>query len=300
MQADRATIETRRTQIIAEVNRCIAEGKRLYNLDLSVVKVRLDVKGRTAGWALVDPRKPHDHGRYTIRLNVQMICAADPNAFNHILNETISHEMAHIICGMNPQLGRKHDAGWKAVHNALGGGGKRCHSIDTQTLLGGYDYMSTTGKIFTLTQNRHTKIQRGMSYTFRRDGGQISRSCPMLVRQPGKPQHTKEDFLARGHAIPAYVAPTPPPRQAFSILPGSLPNSFVVKTNTAQKPFVPCTPAVPALYNGMSKAEQVRTWIREAKHDGRSQEWVMSMAQMYLGMPKGQAFRYVTENWQRA
>jgi predicted SprT family Zn-dependent metalloprotease len=300
MQADRATIETRRTQIAAEVNRCIAEGKRLYNLDLSVVKVRLDVKGRAAGWAICDPRKPHDHGRYTIRLNVQMICAADPDAFNHILDETISHEMAHIICGMNPRLGRKHDAGWKAVHKALGGGGKRCHSVDTQTLLGGYDYMSTTGKIFTFTQNRHTKIQRGMSYTLRKDGGQISRSCPMLVRRPGKPQHTKEDFLARGHAIPAYVAPTPPPpRQAFSILPGSLPNSFVVRTNTTQQ-FAPRAQKVPALNNGMSKAEQVRQMIRHAKAIGHGIQTVIMQARTQLNMANGQATRYVTENWDRA
>jgi hypothetical protein len=54
------------------------------------------------------------------------------------------------------------------------------------------------------------------------------------------------------------------------------------------------------LPTGMSKAEQVRAWIREAKAGGREEGWVIATAQAQLGMARSMASKYVSENWARA
>jgi hypothetical protein len=50
----------------------------------------------------------------------------------------------------------------------------------------------------------------------------------------------------------------------------------------------------------LTKAAQVRAKIAEAKKKHSSHASVVQWACETLGMPKGQANRYVTENWNRA
>lgn len=50
----------------------------------------------------------------------------------------------------------------------------------------------------------------------------------------------------------------------------------------------------------LTKAAQVRAKIADAKKKHQSHATVVEWACTTLGMPKGQANRYVTENWNRA
>ena len=50
----------------------------------------------------------------------------------------------------------------------------------------------------------------------------------------------------------------------------------------------------------LTKAAQVRAKIVDAKKKHQSHSTVVEWAVQSLGMPKGQANRYVTENWNRA
>ena len=50
----------------------------------------------------------------------------------------------------------------------------------------------------------------------------------------------------------------------------------------------------------LTKAAQVRAKIAEAKRKHNSHATVVQWAVDTLGMPKGQANRYVAENWNRA
>ena len=93
--------------------------KQKYGQDMSDLIVRYDLKGRTAGWAI---------GQRTIRLNTTAIYG-DEAHFKDMVNDTIPHEIAHIVCHRNPSLGRKHDYGWASVCRALGGTGKRTHDM---------------------------------------------------------------------------------------------------------------------------------------------------------------------------
>lgn len=300
MLVDSNTFKTRMAAVNAEIARCVSEAKKLFNVDLSAMQVKYNLTGQTAGWA--QSRRTINGGlTHIIRLNRQMISGTE-DAYNDMVADTISHEIAHIICHERPELGRKHDAGWKNVHRRLGGNGKRTHNIDVAAMTGGYDYLTDAGVVVTFAKGRHSKIQRGKIYRFRHGKGAVSKACPFIVRRPGQSKPTKEDFLAKGHSVPNKV---------------NMPTSFIfygtggdilktlgfgipARPNPVPAPTARATPSTSVLNNGMSKAEQVRTWIREAKRDNRSQEWVMQMAQMHLGMAKGQAYRYVTENWTRA
>lgn len=144
-----------------------------YGVDTSMVNIRFDLRGRAAGQAgyrISMFTKPD----YYIRFNVQMIANG---SFDHVYNETIPHEIAHIICYMKPALGRKHDTGWKRVCIALGGTGDRCHNEEVVYAKGEtYTYNTTTGHKVNVSQIMHKKIQRGSSYRVRGKGA-INNSC---------------------------------------------------------------------------------------------------------------------------
>lgn len=163
---------------IAQVRKKVAEvlyrAEQLYGLDMSQVAVRLDLRGRSAGQAgcrIGMGGKTYDH---YIRLNISMINTV---GFDHVFNETIPHEIAHVICYMNPSLGRNHDAGWRRVCQNLGGQGNRCHEQEVVFAKGNtYTYTTTTGHKVNMSQRRHRSIQMGVVYNVR-GKGQISKAC---------------------------------------------------------------------------------------------------------------------------
>lgn len=145
-----------------------------YGLDTSMVKIRFDLRGRSAGQAgcrIGMGGKTHDH---YVRFNVQMITN---EGFDHVYNETIPHEIAHVICYMNPSLGRNHDAGWQRVCVALGGKGDRCHEQAVVYANGNtYTYTTTTGHQVNMSQQRHRRVMQGGSYSVR-GKGEINKTC---------------------------------------------------------------------------------------------------------------------------
>ena len=108
MLVDRNTLATRQKAVEAEIARCVSEGKKLFGLDLSKVDISYNLTGNTAGWAF------GRWGQFGIKLNRQFIAGTE-ESYEHMLNETISHEFSHIICYMNPALGRKHGGAQKKI-----------------------------------------------------------------------------------------------------------------------------------------------------------------------------------------
>ncbi len=64
--------------------------------------------------------------RYYIDFNARAIERYPDELFDL----TIPHEIAHIVCYMNPKLGKGHNYGWQWVCKSLGGDGKRHHTMD--------------------------------------------------------------------------------------------------------------------------------------------------------------------------
>lgn len=55
---------------------------------------------------------------------------ADETNFDSHLFETVTHEAAHLVVGLEGRNGQPHGPQFRSVHYAMGGAGKRTHSMD--------------------------------------------------------------------------------------------------------------------------------------------------------------------------
>jgi len=137
------TEPTPEVQIIAKCREVVAKAKVLYPhlaTALDKVQVRFDLKGRAAGQARGNGWGTKSN--FWVRFNRDML---KREAFDTILNDTVPHEYAHIVCFMDRTLGNNHDSGWARVCKNLGGTGDRCH--DEDVVHGkGYTYEFTTDR----------------------------------------------------------------------------------------------------------------------------------------------------------
>lgn len=206
---------TPQQQVIAKCKEMVARAQELYGMDLSNVRVRFDLKGRAAGQAY------RRGGEYGVRFNHDMMTR---EAFEHLLNETVPHEYAHIICFMNPQHGRNHDYGWARVCSALGGSAKRTHSEEIVYGKGRtFEYTTTNGHKVRLSETMHKKVQRGVAYNYRQGKGTVNMFCTYTlvgvsgrsIAQPVTPRPQNhpaaiEEFVKQ-RAIEALPRPEPKP-----------------------------------------------------------------------------------------
>ena len=105
-----------------------------------------------------------------------------------------------------------------------------------------------------------------------------------VLRAGERPAMTFVTPAVRPTARPAKSIQTPPTPVQPTDMPNSAPTTPVVKT---------------AAGKGMSKAEQVRTMIRDAMATNKTIDDVIARAKSELGMGNAQAKTYVTENWTR-
>ena len=242
----------------------LALAQRLYGVDIEPT-VSFNLTGRVAGWAGCK----HCAGRrvYTLRYNQQMIAG---NHFEDIRDETVPHEIAHVVCYARPELGRRHDAGWRRVCLALGGNGKTRHDYDV-VLAGGWDYITDVGNKVTIGARHHARVQAGEVLRFRKGRGSISRTSPHA--RSGQP-------IQMPGAVPVQRPPASP----------------------ATRVAVPAPTPVQPAQNGVaaSFADRVRAVIREARVAGRTPEWVVQHAITVLGMKDSSARNCVKANWNRA
>lgn len=161
-------------QIIQKTNEVLDRAHALYGVRIRPT-IRFNLTGRVAGWACCK------FNRYTgqvtdasLRFNRTLIAG---DHFEDMRDETVPHEVAHLVCHHCPQLGRNHDAGWRRVCLALGGNGQTRHSYTVEHAAGSFVYVTTSGSRVMLSHIRHKRVQEeGGSYRFR-DGGRADRYC---------------------------------------------------------------------------------------------------------------------------
>jgi SprT protein len=163
-----------RFELVAQHTQEVLEkARQTFGVHLRGVQVRFDLRGKSAGiagWT----RRGGEKQLY-LRFNVDLIRG---EGFEHVFKNTVPHEVAHLVCYENPALGRNHDRGWARVCRALGGNAERCHTEEITYAKGRtYYYTSTNGKVVTLSQVRHKKIQMGAVYRFKHGWGQVDRTC---------------------------------------------------------------------------------------------------------------------------
>lgn len=143
----------------SKVQECLKKAQEMFNLseDFLNVDIRFDLKGKTAAYAI---RK---NNKLSLRFNVEAI----EQEFDDMINDTIPHEVAHLVCYVKPFLGKNHNHGWKRVCKKLGGTGNRTHSYGLTKAKTTYvhAYKLDDGTIIKLGTNRHNKImKKGITY----------------------------------------------------------------------------------------------------------------------------------------
>ena len=158
-----------RIQLVqAKIQTLILQWQAQTGQTLPDIQTRFDLRGRVAGWA------GSRGGRYFMRFNTDMMQNA---AWDHLIQDTVPHELAHIICFVQG-TDRGHGRAWARMCRQLGGSGERCHSEAVTYAKGDtYVYTTSTGRTIHLSSIKHKKIQQGTTYTGGNGLGRIDRSC---------------------------------------------------------------------------------------------------------------------------
>jgi predicted SprT family Zn-dependent metalloprotease len=249
---NREEIAARQKQIVDRCMELTQKASKLYNMDIPNIRVSFNLTGATAGYA---HRK---FGAYSVRFNFEMISREDPAAFNDMLNDTVPHELAHIVCFINSALGKNHDYGWRRVCIALGGTGKTTHDLEVNYAGETFTYISTTGVQQDVSKVLHARIQGGKEYRFRNGGGTLNRFCKF------KKKGTDDEFKATTtqHSLGTTVSGQ---------------NLMYVKKVPDVKPQVAVMPA------GMSKAAVSRGIMERMYKQGASYEAIITAMQQACG-----------------
>lgn len=143
---------------------CLLLAKELFGFDEHVA-VTFRNTGRTAGWARLDATG------YSLVFNSQML---SDDLVGSLIEDTVPHEIAHLVCYSNRTLGNNHDRGWQRVCIRLGGNGKRTHSYGVKkarrTRKAIYNINGTEMEIGATV---HKNIQKGKPYFMRSNKAQI-------------------------------------------------------------------------------------------------------------------------------
>jgi predicted SprT family Zn-dependent metalloprotease len=237
--------------------------------------VTFNLRGRVAGWAGCKYCMFTQQKKYTLRFNSEII---QGDHFDDMMQNTVAHEVAHLVCYARPDLGRKHDAGWQRVCVALGGDGKRTHSYDV-VVKGRWDYLTDLGNKVSVTKRYHAAVQAGLTLRFKKGLGAITKASPHApsgqLKVTQKPDNTT---VVRTQPPAPKPKPTPKPKAVYT---------KVIKTVEVQKT------------GELTWAEKVRRLIRAHKPKGISQETVISLAIMDLGMTKERAKSCVKAHWEK-
>ena len=168
-----ALLTQRKNEVIAKVKACIERGNTLYGITLPKLDIRFDLKGRAAGMAC--RRGTH----YYLRFNTDMMMR---EAWDHIINNTVPHEVAHTVCQFQPRLGANHNSGWARVCRALGGTGERCHSEEAVHGKGTtYEYVTDRGHKVRMGDKHHATVQSGVPLTYRKGLGRVTKECAYSI-----------------------------------------------------------------------------------------------------------------------
>jgi predicted SprT family Zn-dependent metalloprotease len=252
-------MQTQFQQIRDRVRDCINMAETKFGIKMPEVKVLFDLRGRAAGMA---QRRGTEH---SLRFNVEHIRLGG-KTWEHLLNETVPHEVAHAVCHAHPRFGHRHDAGWQRVCRTLGGNGSQCYgeedAPEAVAAQRPWVYITTAGYEVRVTKIIHRKIQSGAAYVMRGGRGRVTREC-------------QYNYMA-----PPLQAQTPQPERT----------STLATVN-------PATHSTPA--SGATMASLIRARIQQAKARAESEDVVIQFGVEVLGMKAALARTYTRNNWNK-
>ena len=172
------------TQVFAaEVAKYIARAEQLFGITMPEVTVLCNLRGRAAGVA------ERRSGKYSIRFNPKYI-AMGGKSYEHMINDTVPHEVAHTVCQAFPRFGKNHDAGWQRVCKALGGTGNAKFTEDDAPEVVGYlrpwVYVTVEGNPIRVNKTIHNRIQQGVAFSVKIAGraNRLNNTCKFDYQGP--------------------------------------------------------------------------------------------------------------------
>lgn len=131
-------------------------------------EIKYDLKGHTAGMASAD----------YIRVNAQILI--NPEFTEDMINNTIPHEIAHVVVRQTWPSAKGHGNEWKRMMYYLGLPAERCHSYDTvaarkrERAARPHVYYCKCDRPHMVTNILHRRIQQGRQYTCRTCGSYLT------------------------------------------------------------------------------------------------------------------------------
>jgi predicted SprT family Zn-dependent metalloprotease len=248
-------------QVTKKYNEVVEKALFLYGLDLSKVKSGTNLKGCVAGWA----RKRGN--QYSVKFNHDMIVRGG-DSLRTMIEDTIPHELAHIVCFMNPKLGNNHDSGWRQVCIALGGTGDRTHGVEVVYGRGNtYEYTTDKGHKVRLGERHHAAIQhRGHTVRMRHNKGSIHAACGYSI----------VGTAGRTLATPVVVKPSNHPDVVETAVNVAVPVQAPVNTSPLRVVQRPTTTVQATPQPGESKAAVSRRIMLTGYRNGDSYETIIA------------------------
>lgn len=200
------------------VRKCVdlANEKYGFNVPMDNIRISFKTKGRAAGTAC------RRGSQYYLEFSLE---SADID-IREMLEDTVPHEVAHLVCFFDYSLGRNHDRGWKRVCIGLGGTGNRTHTqqLTKAKYRAGYLYRASCGTEVVVGAKIHKKVQLfGSTRVLRKTRGTFGRDDFIRAKSPNEMRREHEAEVAAYKKVACGAAPaqeeshnrpTPPKRPA--------------------------------------------------------------------------------------
>ena len=152
-----------RQQVIDRCHELVAKGNALYNTNVRIGRIEWMAKGKAAGYAGVKD------GVFFLRFSAEALTLYPDDTFN----DTVPHEVAHLIQFAMLLTGRTRDRGhgatWKRIAWSLGCSGERTHKLKLTPArkTRKFKYVLPSGTVFEATIGQHRKMLSGTTFTLR-------------------------------------------------------------------------------------------------------------------------------------
>ena len=268
-------------QIVAKCKEVFARAQELYGVDLSKVTISFNLKGRRAGVASWKINcLTCETSAHTLRFNHDMVTRNDPKVLRDMVENTVPHEIAHLVCAVRPELGKNHDYGWARVCRALGGSGGRTHSNEVVYGKGRtFEYTTDRGHQVRIGERHHAAVQAGRTLRFKAGKGNVTAVCKFSI------------VGYQGRTLQQPVVPKPVNHPANI--------EAAVRATTLAPVVAPVRPVQPRFDSGASKATVARAIMLSGYQAGKSAEEIIQAIMLANGHTRALASSYYKNNTER-
>lgn len=180
--------ESLRAALIAATEQLLARAEQEWGLPArwrQLLQISCCLRGRAAGKVEV-----HWRARQPVRVRLRLNLAAARLDWRQMVDDTIAHEVAHLIVMSQPQRfdQQPHGEDWRRICIALGGSGQSRHQLPLASArrCRQWQYRDSQGQLHLLSTIRHQRLQQGQRYQVRATGAWLDADGWLLALEPNE------------------------------------------------------------------------------------------------------------------